>query len=57
MSDFKHIAWLLGNAIKLYWNGDISGAREALFFVRLHLYCESCRVDEVTDDKDYSGDK
>lgn len=42
--DWKHIGWLLKDAAKQTLKGDLSEAKDAMYFVKLHLLHDSKRV-------------
>ena len=42
--DWKHIGWLLKNAVKQTLKGDLSEAKDAMYFVKLHLLHDSKRI-------------
>jgi hypothetical protein len=42
--DWNHIGWLFRNMIKQFILGDFHEAREALYFIQIHLSYNSKRI-------------
>lgn len=47
--DFRHVGWLFRNMIRQAWAGDFHEAREAYYWILIHLSYESKRIDKETD--------
>jgi hypothetical protein len=44
INDIKHISWLIKQMIVLFLKGDIDGAVEAWFWIKIHWNYESKKI-------------